>query len=747
MKSHLKLSNRVYAIRYALHTFEIGVIIFIIFFSGLCTHVKAQYFEMTSPKFRLWADTITIDKKRIKADGDVFIKQENKSIYANHIIIDMQKNEIEAYDSVLAQFKDTFFSGDHLWFDLDTATGEIHQGTLYYDPGPLFIKGSRIEKKGPKSYYIDDVLVTGCDICDPDWTLSGKNVHLTVDGYATLWHGMMTFKNIPFFYTPFFFFPIKESRQSGLLFPFVEQSTRKGLVYQQPFYWVINKSFDATFYTSFMEKRGVMNGLEFRYNAGSQSIGTLMFDFLNDRQTDTLINKGKWGYTHDTYYRQNKDRYWLRLKLDQPLLFKANAQIDVDWVSDQDYLKTFNTGYNGFEKTRKILYERHRRETDDPDESLRLNRVHVQRKFEKSKIYAECRWYDDIYHRKFDTEQSPIQKLPVIRFSRILSPITNFPVFIDIDTFYAYEYQETSDNNHNIYLASGLSLPINFIPHLYIEPSLKWKGGYSKDNQSSKTAQQKRFETYLTSELYKIYSFGSKHANKQSLKKYKHSIRFLGGYTYIPDIRDDNDMFQVSVFDKKTNKFNWLISNTWVEKNKGHLLSDSKENQTVYKQRVKLDFSGDYNILDSRENDQFECYDSHKDETFSPLKVDFIWKADFFNIDADAKWSKDEKKWHNYHIAMDIHDQNDQAIEIEYHYTTYQNESLNGKITANVLQNLKLIATYEHDLKNNDRVQHSLGFDYQGPCWRLDGTYYDNSDTNDQSFSIMIHLDGISSQN
>jgi len=721
----------------------------IIFIFGYCSTSHTQYLEMKSSKIRLWADTITINKKTIVADGDVFIKQENQSIYANHIIININKNKIEAYDSVLAQFNESFLSGEHLWFDLETKKGEIHQGTLYYEPGPLYIKGNRIEKKGEKSYYIDKVLVTGCDICNPDWTLSGKDVHLTVDGYASLWHGKMTFKNVPVFYTPFFLFPIKESRQSGLLFPFVEHSSRKGWVFQQPLYWVINKSFDATFYTSFMEKRGVMNGFEFRYNTGIQSIGTIMFDYLKDRQTDIFKNNGKWGYKHDDYYRQNTDRYWLRLKLDQPLFFKSTAFIDVDWVSDQDYLKTFNTGYTGFEKTRKIFSKRHDRSIEDPDETKRINLIHIKKLFKKNRFYAECRWYDDIYYRKFDSKISPVQDLPIIRFSKTLSPISNFPIFIDFDTFYSYKYQETSNNTHNTYLSSGLYLPINKIPFLYIEPSIKWKGGYSKDNYDSKTIQQKRFETYLTSELYKIYSFGSKHANKHSLKKYKHSIRILGGYTYVPESNDDNYMFDMSFFDKKTNKLSWLISNTIVEKTKRGLpANSSQKDHFFYKQRLKLDLSGDYNILESRENNPFECDDSHECESLSPLKVNFLLNAELFNIDADAKWSKNDKKWQNYHFSVDFHDQNNQqALELGYQYTKDQNESLNGKITAYALQNLKILASYEYDLKNHDYIQYGLSFDYYGPCWKLVGSFNDNADTNDQSFSVMIHLDGISNQN
>ena len=712
--------------------------------SGGWSTLSAQYFEMMSPKFHLWADNIHIEKQIIRADGDVLIVQESQSIYANHIIINKNRKEIEAYDSVLAHFQNAFFSGDHLWFNLETSTGEIHQGTLYYAPGPLYIKGNRIIKNGADTYYADDVIVTSCDICSPDWMISGKDVHVTVDGYATLWHGLMTFKNIPVFYTPFFLFPVKTNRQSGLLFPFAEHSSRKGWLFQQPLYWVINKSMDATFYSSFMEKRGTMNGIEFRYNTGPMSKGTILFDSLIDRQTETQATEGEWGYSHDNYLRQNSDRYWFRMKLDQSISKNRRIEMDIDWVSDQDYLKTFDTGYTGFEKTRQQLFQRHSRDTDDNDENIRMNRIHLNQINKQSRIYAECRWYDDIVSRRNDTDPSSVHYLPVVRYSNTRTSIFSLPIFMDFDTLYSYEYHEKNSNQHQFFMNSGFSLPVNIIPQLIFEPSIRWKSGFTKDNTQSKTIQQKTIEAYLTSELYKIFSFGSKHARS---KKYKHTVRFQSGYTYIPDDIDGKDIFSERLFDNKSNKVSWLISNALVEKRFLHHSGNSNsQDETIYKQRVLLEFSGDYDILKARDKNKcLNSTDETKIEPFSPVNVDFIWNGDNFQLDTDGKWSLYDNQWIQYHAAFDIHDQKDQSFRIEYQYTDNQNESLNTAITARVYEKLRIIVTYAHDLKSDQRIDHRLGFLYEGPCWQLDGTYYDSADTNDQGFSVMIHLDGITS--
>ena len=704
----------------------------------LTSSSSAQYFEITSHKMRLWADHIVVDRNCIEARGDVYIRQDPYSIYAGYIHINLNTNEIIAERAVLAQFKDTCITGNRLYLNTNTQTGTIHQGTLFYEQGPLYIKGNEFKKTGEHTYRVDEVQVTGCDLCDPDWSISGKNVHITIDGYASLWHGKMSVKNVPIFYTPYFIFPAKRDRQSGLLFPYIEHSSRKGWLYQQPFYWVIGKSYDATFYNTYMEKRGIMNGLEIRYNTGIQSKGSLMFDYLDDRQQETVDKQSIWGYRNDDYLRLESKRYWLRSKIDHSLLFKTILHLDLDWISDPDYLKTFDTGYTGFIKSRENLFQRHNRDIDDSDETFRLNRLMITRKFVTSRIYLEFQWFDDVYHQTIENNESPVQKLPIVRFSKIQSPLWHWPIFIDLDTQYAYKYQKDAEKYHTLYMAPGVTCPLNISPYFSLEQSVQWKGGYSHSHSHAATSHQNIFKTCITSELYKIYSFGSNHAKKKAKKEFRHSIRLITKYTHASNIEGSVVNFQL--FDDKSNKIDWLISNTWTEKIVTNQ-TRKKISSTEYRQRVKLAFSGDYDMLDDKAKN---LSDQNRSQSFSPIKMDFFWHADVFSFDADALWSIYEEELIQYHMSLDMDDQVGNQFEIQYQYCADNNESMNTKIFARLYSKLNFLANYAHDIHNNQRIQHGLGLEYKGPCWRLDGMYNDNADTDDRSFSVMIHLDGIS---
>ena len=113
----------------------------------------------------------------------------------------------------------------------------------------------------------------------------------------------------------------------------------------------ISPSMDATVYWDYLEKRGNKYGLEYRYVLNPLTKGTMMFDYLKDRRIDdgTAENSENYGFTDDDSTRTNRDRYWFRMKHNQgelPLGF--TARIDLDVVSDQDYLREFKEGLTGF---------------------------------------------------------------------------------------------------------------------------------------------------------------------------------------------------------------------------------------------------------------------------------------------------------------------------------------------------------------------------------------------------------------
>ena len=142
-------------------------------------------------------------------------------------------------------------------------------------------------------------------------------------------------------------FPAKTKRESGLLLPSIGFSKLNGAEVEIPVFWAISDQMDATFYEHYMSDRGLMQGLEYRYVADQESKGAFLADVLDDKKEKDLSDPEELEVS--PFPRTNDTRYWLRGKSDQALPMGLKAKMDLDYVSDQDYLREFQWGLYGFQ--------------------------------------------------------------------------------------------------------------------------------------------------------------------------------------------------------------------------------------------------------------------------------------------------------------------------------------------------------------------------------------------------------------
>ncbi len=70
----------------------------------------------------------------------------------------------------------------------------------------------------------------------PDWEISGDDIDIELEGYGKLQGGTLRVKGVPVLYLPYAFFPARQRRHSGFLFPTFGISDERGFIYQQPYY-------------------------------------------------------------------------------------------------------------------------------------------------------------------------------------------------------------------------------------------------------------------------------------------------------------------------------------------------------------------------------------------------------------------------------------------------------------------------------------------------------------------------------
>lgn len=274
-------------------------------------------------KVTIQADTMSFDEKSdtVSAVGMVKAYWQETTLKADKATIDRSGTEATASGNVELRRDGDRLTADRLRISIDTEQGEVENGYLFLKLPNFHLRGARFAKTGKVDYHLAQGYFTTCDGDAPSWHFTADNIDLTLEEYATGRNAIFSVGGVPVFYLPYVVFPVKTERQSGLLFPRLGSSGKKGFYLDIPWYWAISPSRDATINLDLQSKRGAGVGVDYRYLGGSDSEGRMQ------------------GYLiYDT--RQDRARGDLNLQLREnrlPVRFKAEVQQALDRDFYRDY--------------------------------------------------------------------------------------------------------------------------------------------------------------------------------------------------------------------------------------------------------------------------------------------------------------------------------------------------------------------------------------------------------------------------
>ncbi len=750
----------------------------------ICSAAHAQFEELIPDDdpdipWRIFADQVEFDQvtQQYRAKGNVTIKREDLTFTADRLIFDRDDLTVIADGDVVIQSDAGRLTGARIELNLAAETGTIHNGDIFLRANHFYIRGDRIEKVGRATYEAFSASVTSCDGKTPDWKITGNHVKVTIEGYGYVTHAALWAKKIPLLYTPFFFFPVKEKRQTGLLVPRLDHSDRKGFSFTQPLYLAIDKSSDATFYDHYMADRGHKFGAEYRYVL-DQSKGTLMANYLDDEKIDdgTADASENWGYTDDSAIRTNESRYWIRIKHDQDLPLGLTGEMDIDIVSDQDYLHEFRDGYTGFDRTERYFRGDFGRELDDYTDPVRTNRLRLYRWGTHYAFYGEARWYDDVIDEPVVPADGqgvvPVKKrddtlhmLPMITFDTVLQPLWNTSLNWKMDSEYTYFHREEGTTGHRADLYPRFFYPLRFGPYFTLEPSLGLRETFWAVEEESTASdpltageapltvseeETFRRETYdiridLSTHLYRVYRPGM-----EGIEGIKHTLLPRIYYEYV----EEEDQEEYPFFDPKdrigvNNRITYSLTNLFTARladrpvpERTPKFSTTKEElpkKIPYVQFCRLNLEQSYDI---READEGPLEGTKEKEPFSPILAELmLTPSPSFSLIADAEWDVYDGDLNSRNIAATLRDGRGDSLFAEHRYTRELSESIYASLMVKATSTLSLYGDYERDLQEDKAVRTGVGFTYLAGCWSADLKY--TEEEQEEQYTLMINLHGL----
>ena len=717
--------------------------------TGAWAQSRLEGFDVEPDKpWHLEADEISYDDKvnQYLARGNVTISKEDKKLTADFIRFDHRAMKAMAVGNVVMTVGNDILIGNSMEMDLDAETGTIYQGTIFLKEQNYYFKGDKLQKTGKDSYTAEKASISTCDDEPPAWKITGRNLKVTLEGYGTVTHAAIYAKRVPVGYMPYFVFPTKRKRQTGFLFPAFESSKRRGFGFNQPFFWAISDSQDATFYLNFMDKRGVKSGGEYRYVLDNFSKGTVMFDSLYDDKIDDGVgnNSEDWGYTDDNVLRPNNDRYWVRARANQQLPLELKARLDLDIVSDQDYLKEFKEGYSGYTRTNFFFTDVFGRGLDDYNDATRKNRLNLNRRWSKYSFNMEALWFDNVVLRRQSDINPTLQKLPFIEFTGSRQKLFFDPLYFNFESEYVNFYRQDGQTGHRLDLHPRFFLPLRLKNYLTVEPSMSVRETlYYRDSLEGFQQDDDRFDSRelwdakveFFSEVFNVFK-----VNSLGMDRVKHSVRPKLRYSYIPDFdQDDLPGFDDKDRVAKENVLTYSLTQWFTSRSFKNGGNASKEDQD--------DGRSQYNYSEFLRFKLENSYDINKELDDAPRPFsDVAAKLDFaphryVTLRWDAIYNPYDKEVTQNNIATTIRDPRGDRFFVEYRRTDGSSESLYFDLLVKVTDKLNLYGGYEQNLFTQERIYTSGGASYVAQCWSANLRYVD--EVTDKRFEFSINLYGL----
>ena len=231
-------------------------------------------------------------------EGDAMVRRGDMTIQADRLEYNQATDLAKAQGHVRINQAGNVYEGPALELKLDAFEGFFNSPRYRLLRAEAHGEASRVDFLDSQRAVMHDATYTTCRRMPgaswlPDWMLTATSIYIDNEeevGEAS--GGVLRFMDIPVLALPRFSFPLTDKRKSGFLPPTVALDNLAGVEVLVPYYWNIAPNRDATLYPSFMSKRGVNLGGEFRYLEPSYR-GQLRANYMPN---DTLRDRARWGY-------------------------------------------------------------------------------------------------------------------------------------------------------------------------------------------------------------------------------------------------------------------------------------------------------------------------------------------------------------------------------------------------------------------------------------------------------------------
>jgi len=304
---------------------KIKWIIFLVFLFPVYHLLSTVHYCLAEEKTTITSDSLEYNRETFtyNAKGNVKVQKADAVVEADEMIYNEQSDELVAKGNIRYRDPEVSFTASRADLNLEKKTGTLHDAEILFKKDNYHISGKEIEKKGEKYYVSPEATFTTCD-APAAWCFRGKNMDAIAGDRLKARDVTFRISDTPVFYTPYLIAPILTERKTGFLIPSAGYSNQRGFNLSLPFFWAITENRDATFILDEYTKRGIGEGIEYRY-------------------VEPGDIKGKFWLYHIRDNELNRDFVEIRALHQQYSAEKIGGFLSLNLVNEKDYYREFNS--------------------------------------------------------------------------------------------------------------------------------------------------------------------------------------------------------------------------------------------------------------------------------------------------------------------------------------------------------------------------------------------------------------------
>ena len=293
----------------------------------------------TQTTVRLEADQQRKEGDVYFADGRVEVHYRNVELRADHVRYDTKGYLATATGNVHLDVDTQHLTADSADFNVRTGEGRFEHvhgevrvqrkanAYVLVSPNPLVFDATQVHRLGPRTYTMDHAWVTVCQPDKPLWQFFTSHATLQVDRSVAMVNANFRLFRVPLLYLPYASAPAgRNLRQSGFLLPEFSDTTLKGVVLGDGYYWAPRDWADVTLGAAYLSRRGWQQNVEIRAKPWENVDLTARYFGVMDRGlSETVVNSA--GVSTTELVKQGG----------HSALFKMDALLGGNWRAVADY--------------------------------------------------------------------------------------------------------------------------------------------------------------------------------------------------------------------------------------------------------------------------------------------------------------------------------------------------------------------------------------------------------------------------